>query len=117
MRLDGPATETLPGDTVPGFTLAHVAEAAGVATANLAQLGADLADPELRAEVVRMWAAHRDELERLPDAADLPAAPAPADAARILSALVHGAQVHWAVGPEGSLRKRLEQDVDAVLTA
>jgi AcrR family transcriptional regulator len=172
------AAATALGRHGPRFTLAHVAEAAGVATAtaaervgskhgllmwmattatagvragaraaaaaapdpvaavraaavvgvegiddpattanHLAQLGADLADPELRAEVARMWAAHRDELERLLDAADLPAAPPPAVAARILAALVHGAQVHWAVGPEGSLRERLEQDVGAVLTA
>jgi AcrR family transcriptional regulator len=87
-------------------------------TANhLAQLGADLADPELRTDVARMWAVHRRELERLLTVADLPGAPPPAEAARLLAALVHGTQVHWAVVPEGSLRERLVHEVDAVLRA
>jgi AcrR family transcriptional regulator len=87
-------------------------------TANhLAQFGADLADPELRAELARMWEVHRQELERLIIAADLPGAPPPPVAARILAALAHGTQVQWAVAPEGGLRERLLADVDAVLTA
>jgi AcrR family transcriptional regulator len=87
-------------------------------TANhLAQFGADLADPELRAELARMWEVHRQELERLITAADLPGAPPPPVAARILAALAHGTQVQWAVAPDGALRERLLADIDAVLTA
>lgn len=87
-------------------------------TANhLAQFGVDLADPELRAELARMWEVHRQELEHLLVAADLPGAPRPPVAARILAALAHGTQVQWAVAPEGALRERLLADIDAVLTA
>jgi AcrR family transcriptional regulator len=87
-------------------------------TANhLAQFGADLADPDLRAELARMWEVHRQALERLVAAADLPGAPPPPVAARILVALAHGTQVHWAVAPEGALRERLVADIDAVLAA
>jgi AcrR family transcriptional regulator len=89
-----------------------------VTTANhLAQFGADLADPDLRAELARMWEAHRRALERLVAAADLPGAPPPPVAARILVALAHGTQVHWAVAPDGELRERLIADIDAVLAA
>jgi AcrR family transcriptional regulator len=87
-------------------------------TANhLAQFGADLADPELRAELARMWEVHRQELQRLITAADLPGAPPPPVAARILAALAHGTQVQWAVAPDGALRERLLADIDAVLSA
>jgi AcrR family transcriptional regulator len=84
---------------------------------HLAQFGVDLGDPELRAEVARMWEVHRHGLERLIAAADLPGAPPPAVAARILVALGHGTQVQWAVAPDGSLRDRLTADIEAVLTA
>jgi hypothetical protein len=60
---------------------------------------------------------HRRALERLIGAADLPGAPPPPVAARILVALAHGTQVHWAVAPEGALRERLVADIDAVLAA
>jgi AcrR family transcriptional regulator len=87
-------------------------------TANhLAQFGADLADADLRGELARMWEVHRRALERLIGAADLPGAPPPPVAARILVALAHGTQVHWAVAPEGALRERLVADIDAVLAA
>jgi hypothetical protein len=62
-----------------------------------------------------MWDVHREELEPLLAAADLPGAPPPAAAARILTALAHGTQVQWAVAPRGSLADRLHADLDAVL--
>ncbi|WP_146147462.1 TetR/AcrR family transcriptional regulator [Prauserella shujinwangii] len=85
-------------------------------TANhLAQLGADLADPDLR----RRLAAHRQVirtvLTELVATAGLPSAPPPRQAGAMLAALVHGAQVDWALQPKGSLHKRIRRDVDILL--
>ncbi|SDU45882.1 TetR family transcriptional regulator [Jiangella alkaliphila] len=98
----------------------QVADAATAAN-HLAQLGADLADPALRAGVAEQRDLVRGVLTELAaDAAgagELPRAPSPEVAARVLAALVHGAQVDWAMRPDGSLIDRLLADVDAVLSA
>ncbi len=98
----------------------QVADAATAAN-HLAQLGADLADPALRAGVAEQRDLVRGVLTELAaDAAgagELPGAPSPEVAARVVAALVHGAQVDWAMRPDGSLIDRLRADVDAVLSA
>lgn len=86
---------------------------------HLAQFGADLADPALRAGVAEQRDLVHGVLAQL--AADavaaggLPGAPSAEVVARVLAALVHGAQVDWAMRPDGSLIDRLDADVNAVL--
>jgi AcrR family transcriptional regulator len=86
---------------------------------NLAQLAADLGDPELRATMADFYAAMEAGLVPLLDVAAgrLPGAPPPPVAARILTALVDGTALHWSARPAGSLLDRLRTDLDAVLTA
>ena len=50
-------------------------------------------------------------------AADLPAAPAPGAAARILVALWHGSLLGWSLRPRGGLARRLGGDLNTVLAA
>jgi AcrR family transcriptional regulator len=84
---------------------------------HLGQLGVDLADPELRAGFARLRAGVREVLTELFAAADLPGAPPPAQAARIIAALAHGALMDWALDPAGELADVLRPDLDAVLGA
>lgn len=81
-----------------------------VATNNLAQLGVDLIDPELRALLARHYAVLESELETLCAAEDLPP-----NAARVLAALVYGTAMDWSVRPRGELVKRMTEDIDLVL--
>jgi AcrR family transcriptional regulator len=89
------------------------------AARNLAQLGADLADGDLRERLAGMYAAVREGLctllERAAARGELPAAPPPGIAARILAAAADGTALHWSARPEGSLRERLTTDIDAIL--
>lgn len=91
----------------------------GVAGNNLAQLAFDLADDELRGRMAEFYAAVEDAitplLRRAVDAGDLPGAPAVPVAARILVALADGTAIRWATRPRGRLRRRLAEDLDAVL--
>src|SRR5690606_12145103 len=85
---------------------------------HLGQLGADLADPALRAAVAEQMAAMRAELERLVRAApDLPGAPAPARAAEALLALWNGVLLTWSLAPAGPLDRRLRRDLDTLIDA
>ena len=84
---------------------------------HLGQLGVDLADPELRAGFARMRAGVREVLTELFAAADLPGAPPPAQAARIVAAMAHGALMDWALDPSGEFADVLRTDLDAVLSA
>jgi AcrR family transcriptional regulator len=90
------------------------------AARNLAQLGFDLADSDLRERLAAMYAAVRDGLCTLLEQAaargELPGAPPAAIAARILAAAADGTALHWSARPEGSLRERLTTDIDAILT-
>ncbi|MFB9317738.1 TetR/AcrR family transcriptional regulator, partial [Cryptosporangium minutisporangium] len=106
-----------PTDAVRAATVSGIEgiDDPGTAMNHLAQLGSELADPELRAEIAAMWNAYRLALEDLIAKADLPGAPPPAEAARLLAALVHGTQVLWAVEPRGALRDELLAHVDTVL--
>jgi AcrR family transcriptional regulator len=81
-----------------------------VATNNLAQLGVDLIDPELRALLARHYAVLESELETLCAAEGLPP-----NAARVLAALVYGIAMDWSVRPRGELLKRMADDIDLVL--
>lgn len=99
---------------------AVVSSSAGVTdpetTSNhLGQLGVDLTDPELRAGFATMRTGVREVLTELFAAADLPGAPPPAQAARIIAALSHGALMDWALDPSGSFADQLTEDLDAVL--
>ncbi|WP_285750173.1 TetR/AcrR family transcriptional regulator [Lentzea sp. NBRC 105346] len=81
-----------------------------VATNNLAQLGVDLIDPELRALLAKHYAALEDELFVMCRREDLPP-----NAARVLSALVYGISMDWSVRPRGDLMERMTEDLDSVL--
>ena len=107
-------------DPVAAIVAAVVATAEGVAdpatTSNhLAQLGIDMSDPALRADLAGLRTSVRDVIRSLLAAADLPAAPPPPRAARIVAALAHGTQLDWALAPTGKLPDRLRADVRAVL--
>jgi hypothetical protein len=98
---------------------ALVAAAAGIddpvqAPNHLAQLHADLADPELRGAVERHYRALEAEVGRLvAGAADLPGAPP--HAAEALVALWSGGCVAWSTNPCGRLADRLARDLDTLL--
>jgi hypothetical protein len=92
---------------------------AGTAANNLAQLGFDLADEELRGRMAQFYTAVQARIERplrrAVDAGHLPGAPPVRTAARILAALADGTAIRWATHPRGRLRARLRTDLDAVL--
>ena len=109
-------------DPVAAIQAAALVTATGVddpdTTANhLGQLAKDLSDERLRIGLAALRATYRKELARLLSVADLPGAPVPDVAARVLAALVHGAQVDWALAPDGHLMAQLRADTAAVLDA
>lgn len=87
---------------------------------NVAQLGADLADPQLRALLQEHYTAveriARELVAAAMHAGELPGAPGPAVAARVLVALINGAALDWSIRPRGDLTDRLRRDLEAVLT-
>lgn len=87
----------------------------GTAPNHLAQLGIDLADPELRAGLRLLRERIQRVLAKLLAAAALPGAPGPTRAARIVASMAHGAQLDWALHPRGRLADRLRADLGAVL--
>jgi AcrR family transcriptional regulator len=109
-------------DPVAAITAAVLATAQGVddpaTTSNhLGQLGVDLADPALRTGFATLRAGVREVLTELFAAADLPGAPPPAQAARIVAAMAHGTIMDWALHPEGAIADTLEADLVAILNA
>lgn len=109
-------------DPVAAVTAAVLVTARGVndrttTTNHLAQLGIDLADPTLRAGVTDLRALVHRVLTGLFAAADLPGAPPPARAARIIAAMAHGAILDWALRPRGRLADRLAADIETVAGA
>jgi len=94
-------------------------DTAEAAANNLAQLGVDLADDDLRDGLGRLYAVMEAELHaplaRAVAAGELPGAPSVPVAARILTALADGACIHWSARPRGDLVHRLEADLEAVL--
>jgi AcrR family transcriptional regulator len=85
---------------------------------HLGQLGADLADPELRAALLEGQKAIGAELRRLlRQARDLPGAPPPARAAEALLAVWNGTLLAWSMDPRGSLTTRVRRSVDVLLAA
>lgn len=107
----------------PALRAALVAAAGGLedpaAAANhLAQLGADLADPDLREGVREHQRAVRAEVMRLlRRGPDLPGAPPPARAADALVALWNGSLLAWSLAPRGALAARIRRDLDVLLDA
>lgn len=84
---------------------------------HIAQFGADLTDGPTR-EIVQRWHAHVETTlahQVRAAAAELPSAPSPAIAARILAALITGSTVEWSLRPHGELRRRVSRDLDTVL--
>jgi AcrR family transcriptional regulator len=109
-------------DPIAAVTAAILVTAEGVddratTTNHLAQLGIDLADPALREGVTELRALIHRVLTRLFAAADLPGAPPPPRAARIIAAMAHGAILDWALRPTGTLADRLSADIEAVAGA
>lgn len=84
---------------------------------SVAALGEDLLDDELRELLGEHYAMVVAEVRRLVVAAagELPGAPKPARAARLLVALCNGSAIDWSIRPAGRLRERISQDVDSVL--
>jgi len=82
---------------------------------HLGQLGVDLTDPTLRAGFAVLRAGVYEVLTDLFAAADLPGAPPPAQAARIIAALAHGALMDWALNPHDAIADVVKADIDAVL--
>lgn len=82
---------------------------------NLAQLAVDLADDELRGLMAEFYSVMEAEVAALMEAADLPKAPPPERAARVLTALADGTALHWSARPNGGLAERLGTDLYAVL--
>lgn len=105
LSLKAAALVSVPGIDDPETTANH-----------LAQLGVDLADPELRPMLAGLRADYRNQLRLLLEKADLPGAPPPEQAARILGGLVHGLQVDWALSPVGGMLEMIGSDVDRLLT-
>jgi AcrR family transcriptional regulator len=108
-------------DPVAALTAAVLATAEGLddpttTSHHLAQLGTDLADQRLRAGLRALRARVQGVLTTLFAQADLPGAPPPAHAARVLDATAQGTQQDWALDPRGPLTERLRTDLDAVLT-
>jgi AcrR family transcriptional regulator len=109
-------------DPIAAVTAAVLVTAEGVddratTTNHLAQLGVDLADPALRAGVTDLRVLIHGVLTSLFAAADLPGAPPPQHAARIIAAMAHGAILDWALRPTGRLADRLREDIEAVAGA
>ncbi|QFZ23851.1 TetR/AcrR family transcriptional regulator [Saccharothrix syringae] len=84
---------------------------------HLAQLGVDLLDPELRALLADLYETTGRTVLELTRRVDLPRAPSPERAARVLTGLLYGVAMDWSVRPDGALADRLLEDVDAVLAA
>ena len=108
------------GAAVRAALVAAAADLDDPATAanHLGQLGADLADPELRAAVLEGQKAVAAELRRLlRTARDLPGAPPPARAAETLLAVWNGTLLAWSMDPRGSLATRVNRSVDVLLAA
>ncbi|GAA1969055.1 TetR/AcrR family transcriptional regulator [Amycolatopsis minnesotensis] len=82
---------------------------------HLGQLGVDIGDPELRELLGEHFSAIEAELRRQLRTADLPSAPSPERAARVLVAVVNGISLDWSIRPSGPLADRLAEDIDAVL--
>lgn len=87
------------------------------ASNHLAQLGFDLANPQMRELLRQHYAAWESELSGLVEAAapELTGAPPPARAARLLISLANGTAIDWAIEPRGQLVDRLRKDIDAVV--
>ncbi|WP_424183555.1 TetR/AcrR family transcriptional regulator [Actinokineospora sp. G85] len=97
-------------------TFAELGDADSAAN-HLRNLGVDLSDPKLTELLGQHMAALEVELRAAIQAAELPAAPPPELAARVLFSLVNGASIDWSIRPAGSLADRLGADTDAVLNA
>ncbi len=107
-------------DPLDAITAAVLATAHGVddpatVSNHLGQLGVDLADPALRAGFARLRAGVREVLAELFAAADLPGAPPPAQAARIVAAMAHGTVMDWALHPAGAIADVLRADLAAIV--
>ena len=101
--------------------MAAMGEAPGGMAHHLAYLQLDLADPDLHHHVREQARLTRAELRALLDEAvaaeELPGGVDSATLARVIEALVGGSLLSWAVHQEGTPRRWVRADLDAVLAA
>ena len=99
--------------------MAHLAATPAAFARNFAYLQIDLTDPAFRKHVARHAAASRVELQKLVrdaiDAKELKADTNARQLARTIEAVVGGSMLSWAFYQEGSARKWMRYDLDAVL--
>ena len=99
--------------------MAHLAATPAAFARNFAYLQIDLTDPAFRKHVAKHAAASRVELQKLVrdaiDAKELKADTNARQLARTIEAVVGGSMLSWAFYQEGSARKWMRYDLDAVL--
>lgn len=87
----------------------------------LATLALDLTHADLQALLDQGWAAQQQRITELVTEVvrdgELPGAPEPDEAARMLLALVEGTRIAWCVRPEGALEHRTRHHIDLLLNA
>lgn len=116
MRAAARGLDPLPAIVAAALVIADGLDDPATTTHHLGQLGVDLAEPALRSGFAALRAGVREVLTELFAAADLPGAPPPPQAARIIAALTHGALMDWALNPGGTITEVLTADIEAVLT-
>jgi AcrR family transcriptional regulator len=102
-----------------GDCMAGLAESPEAIARNIGYLAADVADPDLRAQMLVQSRATRSGLKALLDdavkARELKPRTDTAALARVLETVVGGALIGWAVYREGTAKRWLREHVDAVL--
>jgi AcrR family transcriptional regulator len=115
MRAAAGGRESLAAITAAALVVTEGLDDPATTANHLGQLGVDLADPALRSGFAALRAGVHEVLTELFAAAGLPGAPPPAQAARIVAALTHGALLDWSLNPRGALADVLTEDIAAVL--
>jgi AcrR family transcriptional regulator len=99
--------------------MSHLAESPAAFARNLAYLQIDLTDPDFRKLLAVQGRASRQAMEELIaeaiSAGELKPETDPATLARLIEAMLHGSMMSWGFYREGTARKWMKRDVDALL--